>query len=69
MKEINGVKLYTAKELSELFGVSYTTMLKYIKQGNIVKTRIGRYLYVSEKNVIDYLNGKTGNRQEPDENR
>ena len=66
MKEINGVKLYTAKELSELFGVSYTTMLKYIKQGNIVKTRIGRYLYVSEKNVIDYLNGKTGNRQEPD---
>ena len=67
MKEINGVKLYTAQELAELFGVSYVTMLKYIRQGNIVKTHIGRTTYISEKNVIDYLNGKTGSRQEAKE--
>lgn len=59
MKEINGVKLYTCKELAELFGVSYTTILKYIRQGNIVKTHIGRTIYVSEQNIIDYLNGRT----------
>lgn len=59
MKEINGVKLYTSRELGELFGVSYPTILKYIRQGNIVKTRIGKHIYVSEQNIIDYLNGRT----------
>lgn len=67
MKEINGVKLYTTQELGELFGVSYTTILKYIRQGNIVKTRIGRATYVSEQNIIDYLNGRTGAKQETKE--
>lgn len=59
MKEINGVKLYTSRELGELFGVSYPTILKYIRQGNIVKTRIGNKIYVSEQNIIDFLNGRT----------
>lgn len=63
MKEINGVKLYTCKELGDLFGVSYVTILKYIRQGNIVKTRIGRTTYVSEQNIIDYLNGRTGTKE------
>lgn len=62
MKEINGIKLYTCNELSELFGVSPQTIYKYIRQGNIVNTRIGRSLYVSEQNIIDYLNGKTKKR-------
>lgn len=64
MKEINGVKLYTCKELGELFGLSYYTVLKYIRQGNMVKTKIGRTTYVSEQNLIDYLNGRTGNKEE-----
>lgn len=64
MLDINGIKLYTTKELSELFGISYSSTLRYIRQGNIVKVKIGRQSYVSEQNLIDFLNGQNGKKNE-----
>jgi excisionase family DNA binding protein len=64
MKIINGMKLYSTRELADLLGVSYTTILKYIRDGKIIKTKIGHSAYVSEDNIIDYLNGRTELRRD-----
>lgn len=57
MKEINGTKIYTAQEVGELLGVSYTTVLKYMRVGRIAKTKLGHKTYVSEQSLLNFLNG------------
>lgn len=59
MKEINGVKLYTIDDLSELLGVSKQSVLLYIRKGYMRKTKISYQNYVSEQNLLDYLNGRS----------
>lgn len=62
MKEINGVKLYTKKELAELLGVCEGTIGTYLRKGNINKTKIAGIVYISEQSLLDFLNGRTGTR-------
>ena len=67
MKEINGVKLYTKQELAELLGVTENTIGAYIRKGNIAKTKFGGRVYASEQSLLDFLNGRTGQKPEPKE--
>lgn len=58
MKVINGVKLFTKKEVAELLGVTETTIINYRKKG-LASTTIGRRIYISEDALTAYLNGET----------
>lgn len=59
MIEVNGIKLYSSKELQEMLGVSSYTITKYRNLGLLPYTNVGRARYTSEEALKDYLNGKT----------
>ncbi len=60
MKVINGIKMYSTKELCELLGVTSSTITAMRSKGLLPSTRIGKVKYTSEQSLADYLNGKTG---------
>lgn len=53
------LEVYTLKELEEKLGISYRTLLKYIKEGRLKAVRIGRSWRVSEENLKAFLNGES----------
>lgn len=57
MKEVNGVKLYTTKEVAELLGSSLYFVQSRIKKGFLSSVRISRNIYVSEEGLTAYLRG------------
>ena len=59
MKVINGIKMFTTKELQDLLGVGYGTITAMRSKGLIRSVNIGKGLYTSEESLADYLNGKT----------
>lgn len=61
MKNINGINLYSTKEVAEMLGASVTFVRAKMRKGLIASTKISRGNYVSESALADYLNGKTPN--------
>lgn len=59
MKEIAGIKMYTAAEVSKMVGVSLSNIYRQIKGGKMGATKIGRTFMVSEENLKNFLNGKS----------
>ena len=59
MRIVNGIKMFNTKELQELLGVSYTTLAKLRRSGQLRSARLGKSLYTSEQSLTDYLNGVT----------
>lgn len=59
MRIVNGIKMFNSKELQELLGVSYNTLAKLRKSGQLRSARLGKSLYTSEQSLTDYLNGVT----------
>lgn len=59
MKEINGVKIFTLREVAELLGISYQTALKYVKQGRIPAAKAGNNYAITEQSLMRWLNGET----------
>jgi DNA-binding CsgD family transcriptional regulator len=60
-KTINGERLYSVQEISEIIGVHGHTVRKYIKTGELQARRIGYSLWVSEGNLnlwLAYLGGR-----------
>jgi excisionase family DNA binding protein len=58
MKSFNGVNMYTVRDLSEKFGVSQNTIVKYLREGRIRGQKIGQSWYITEENLGKFLRGE-----------
>lgn len=65
MRVVNGKKMFSSKELSEMLDLAERTISKLRKEGLIRSAQIGRGLYTSEESLNDYLNGKTLLKPQP----
>lgn len=62
MIDIDGIKMYTSKELAELTGVSLPTITKWRRKGLITSVWIGKKKYTSEQSLRDFLTGRTSGK-------
>ena len=53
--EVEGIKFYTIHEIADRLKVTPQTIRAYIKKGRLKGIRIGRPLYVTEKNLLEFL--------------
>ena len=58
MKTIEGVKVYSLIEVSELLDITYPTVRKYVKEGKIRSRRVGRNYLVTDQSIRNFLNGE-----------
>lgn len=59
MKEIQGQKYYTRKDLAELLGVTEGTIGNKQRSGELKSIKLGRIIYTSEKQLQMFLDGET----------
>lgn len=59
MKDINGEKFYTRKDLASLLDVTEATIANKQRKGEISAIRLGRTLYTSETALKKFLDGET----------
>ena len=52
---IQGIKFYTIPEAAAALKVTPQTIRNYINQGKIKSQRIGKPIYITEKNLMDFL--------------
>lgn len=52
---IEGIKFYTIPEVAEVLLVTAQTVRAWIKQGKLKSQRIGRPIYITEKNLQAFL--------------
>jgi excisionase family DNA binding protein len=53
--EIHGIKFYTVQETADSLGVTSQTIRAWIKDGRLKCQRIGRPIYITEKNILEFL--------------
>jgi len=56
MKYILGIKCYTTDEVSDILDITVRTTLDLFKDDKIKATKIGYGYYVSEKNLLAFIN-------------
>ena len=56
-KTIAGVKLYTIPEVAQVVGVTPQTIRRYIKKGRIKSNKIGRSIFITEKDLRNFAKG------------
>ena len=59
MRVVNGIKMFSSKEVAELLDITDRTLSKLRKEGLIRSVTLGRGSYTSEQSLTDYLNGMT----------
>ena len=59
MKKVLGEKLYTRQEVADMLGVSRSSVVNSTISGRIAGTKLGRYVYISETALKEYLHGQT----------
>ena len=52
---IEGIKFYTIPETDQALRVTPQTIRAWIKQGKIKSQRIGRPIYITERNLKEFL--------------
>lgn len=52
---IEGIKFYTIPETAQALRVTPQTIRAWIKQGRLKSQRIGRPIYITESNLLDFL--------------
>jgi excisionase family DNA binding protein len=52
---IENIKFYRIPEVAETLQVTPQTVRAYIKQGKIKAKRIGRYILITERNLMEFL--------------
>ena len=55
MREIEGIKLFTVTEAADTLGITPQTVRAYIKRGRIKAQRIGRPIYITDKNLQEFI--------------
>lgn len=58
MREALGVKLFSVDEVGAMLGVQGQSIRKYIKQGKIKAVILGGQSFVTEENIIRFLQGE-----------
>jgi transposase len=58
IEEIDKEANYTIKEVSKMFGVSYSAISAHIKRGNIASRTIFGKFYISGADLLEYINKK-----------
>lgn len=53
--EIEGIKLYTIREIAEALNVTPQSIRLWIKDGKLKAQRIGRPMLITEKNLREFL--------------
>lgn len=59
LEKIKPEENYTIREVSEICGVSRSTIMAHIKREHIQSRVIFGKLHISGKNLLDYLNGSS----------
>ncbi len=57
MKEVVNIKIYEAKEVAEMLGITLQTVRTYIKNGRIKGQKVGNRWVVTEDSIKDFLRG------------
>lgn len=57
-KALSELRLYTLTELEPILGVSHLTLLRWVKDGQLKATKIGRKWRVTEENLRAFVNGE-----------
>jgi len=52
---IEGIKFYTIPETAQALRVTPQTIRAWIKQGRIKSQRIGRPIFITESNLLEFL--------------
>jgi len=52
---IEGIKFYRVPEVAEALKVTPQTIRKYIKTGRLKAQRIGKPIFITEKNILQFL--------------
>jgi hypothetical protein len=50
-KELCGITYYSVTEAAEMLSIHKVTLRRYIKEGRVEATRIGRPYYITEQNL------------------
>jgi len=58
MKTIEGVKVYSLPEVSELLDITYPTVRKYVNEGKLRSQRVGRSYLVTDESIRNFLNAE-----------
>lgn len=59
MRVINGIKMFSSKEIKEMLDISDRTLTKLRKEGLLRSVTLSGRAYTSEQSLSDYLNGLT----------
>lgn len=58
MKEVLGINLYNYEEVAALLGIHQTSVTRYVKEGRLTSTTIGKVKYISEQEIKNFVLGK-----------
>ena len=58
MDTLEGIKIYSLKELSEKLNVTQRTLHNYIKDGRLKGQKIGGKWQISESNLKKFINAE-----------
>lgn len=58
MLVVDGLKLYTRKELASMLNVGVTTIMNYQNRGELRSVKIGKAIFSSEEALREFLNGR-----------
>lgn len=53
--EIEGIKFHTVPEVAKVLRITPQTVRAYIREGKLKAQRIGRPIYVTDKNLREFL--------------
>lgn len=56
---IFGVEYLTTKAAAEILGVTPQSVARWVLQGELTATKIGKYWYLTESNIKDFLTERT----------
>lgn len=58
MKEVLGINLYNYEEVAALLGIHQTSVTRYVKEGRLQSTMIGKVKYIAEEEIKNFVLGK-----------
>jgi len=64
-KVIGGKILYSINEISDLMGITRTTVYKYVREGKMRGVKVGVSTYVTKDDVDEYLGFETQIDEDP----
>lgn len=58
MLVVDGLKLYTRKDLASMLNVGLSTIMNYQRRGELRSVKVGKAIYSSEEALREFLNGR-----------